>query len=52
MGEEAFYRRSEFGSSVNYVAAARKGSVVLLVDAPSELEDVTDLMVQVLAQLA
>lgn len=51
VGDEAFYRRSEFGSAVNYVVAARKGSVVLLVDAPSPLDDVTDLMVQVLAQL-
>ena len=52
VGDEGFYRRSEFGSTVSYVAAARKGSVVVLVDAPSSLDEVTDLMVQVLAQLA
>jgi hypothetical protein len=51
VGDEAFYRFSEFASPVSYFAVARKGSVVLLVEAPSSLEDVTDLMVQVLAQL-
>jgi hypothetical protein len=51
VGDEGFYRRSEFGSTATYVAAARKGTVVVLVDAPSSLDEVTDLMVQVLAQL-
>jgi len=52
VGDEAFYRRSEFGELVSYVVTARKGSVVLLVDAPSSLDEVTSLVSQVLAQLA
>jgi hypothetical protein len=52
VGDEAFYRRSVFDALITYVVAARKGSVILLVDAPSSLDGVTDLMVQVLAQLA
>lgn len=52
VGDEAFYRRSVFDALVTHVVAARKGSVVLLVDAPGSLDDVTDFMVQVLAQLA
>lgn len=52
VGDEAFYRRSVFDAFVTHVVAARKGSVVLLVNAPSSLDEVRDLMVQVLAQLA
>lgn len=51
VGDEAFYRRSEFGSFVTYVVAARQGSVMILVDAPGSLEDVTELVKQVLAKL-
>jgi hypothetical protein len=52
VGDEAFYRRSVFDALVTHVVAARQGSVILLVDAPASLDEVTDLMVQVLAQLA
>jgi hypothetical protein len=51
VGDEAFYRRSVFDAFVTHEVAARKGSIVLLVNAPSSLDEVTDLMVQVLAQL-
>jgi hypothetical protein len=51
VGEEAHYSSSEFGDVVTHTVAARQGSVVLVVGAPSPLDDVTELVREVFAQL-
>src|SRR5690606_12828996 len=52
VGDEAFYTSSEFGDVVTNTVTARQGSVVLIVGAPCPLEEVTDLVRHVSAQLA
>jgi hypothetical protein len=52
VGDEAYYVSSDFDAVVTHTVTARHSSVVVIVGAPTPLEDVTALVQAVLAQLA
>ena len=43
IGDEAFYRVSEFEALIAHIVVVRKGSVIVSVDAPGDLDQVTSL---------
>ncbi len=52
VGDEAYFSTTEFGVTITHTVAARKGSVVLIVSAPTSLDSVKNLTRQILASLA
>lgn len=51
VGDEAFYTATEFEVIVEHTVFARRGTVVVVVSAPATIEDATELIGRIVAQL-
>ena len=52
VGDEAYYSTTESGTTITHTVAARQGSVVVTVGAPTSLDSLKNLIRQILAALA